>query len=369
MHKNTSESSIYIQETLQMALRDLLLRRRDAAWPNRQLRQIADDLHSEIAKALASVHDERVLLSTNKIQEQRSTTHTLFSSRDCDMSTSEVSRVLYTHCSIALSCIAVFDNPSAASAASAIKLLDEAMIIAGAPGLIDQVQDLIDHIQSDLLSFKRAFQPFVCPAPTKPLDLPSLAATGCSITRLPQIPTLQDFLVSYSAAPFVVSQALCDWPALTTHPWSSNQYLREVAGPGRVVPVEIGNDYRSDEGWSATLMPWEEFLGHLEGETHHPIVYLAQHSLLTQFPRLRDDVSIPDLVYYSPSSTDPHYGPPNNDEGLVINAWLGPKGTLSPAHKVYVSSQLLFCCCSSCWQDPFFNCYGKDSTNCDSSLH
>jgi lysine-specific demethylase 8 len=171
----------------------------------------------------------------------------------------------------------------------------------------------------------------------------------------------------------------------TTRAWGSNEYLRAVAGRGRVVPVEIGKDYRVDE-WSQEMMNWETFLQKIEverwstdsqpshssfkseklpvsenypdaptkprsswranpganpDEIDEAIVYLAQYSLFKQFPKLRDDIVVPDLVYYAPSSDYPNYRPPQtedeNDEGTIINAWLGPGCTVSPAHTVCIS--------------------------------
>jgi lysine-specific demethylase 8 len=106
------------------------------------------------------------------------------------------------------------------------------------------------------------------------------------------------------------------------------------------VPVEVGSDYRSD-GWSQKFMPWDDFLDYLEC-SHKSIptevLYLAQHSLLTQFPALRRDIAVPDYVYACPNPTSdfPDYKPPSNDEQLVTNIWFGPKGTISPAHTVRI---------------------------------
>jgi hypothetical protein len=98
--------------------------------------------------------------------------------------------------------------------------------------------------------------------------------------------------------------------------------------------VEIGNDYRADD-WTQTLMDWDEFLDSLTSDAG-PLLYLAQHSLFLQFPHLREDIEIPDYVYFCPNPPKhfPHYRPPGNDEQLVLNAWFGPKGTISPAHTV-----------------------------------
>ncbi|GAA5866057.1 hypothetical protein JCM3774_000009 [Rhodotorula dairenensis] len=209
--------------------------------------------------------------------------------------------------------------------------------------------------------------------------------------------------------------------------WSDLEYLRRVAGPGRVVPVEVGGDY-TQEGWGQRIMPFDEFLDSLravdgavsarEGsgggsdsgpagdpdrdrdrDGHEPVVfdgsgtdrreepappppppplyYLAQHSLFRQFPALLSDLLIPDLVYSPPEQqllmTPRHsssasaglasadetrqgeeeggealqipnppraYEGPGTEEGYVLNAWLGPRGTKSAAHT-----------------DPWWNCY------------
>lgn len=66
--------------------------------------------------------------------------------------------------------------------------------------------------------------------------------------------------------------------------------------------------------------------------------YLAQHQLFAQLPSLRNDILIPDYCYTSP----PKRHPPTETEssGLdqpeleapLLNAWLGPPGTISPLH-------------------------------------
>lgn len=45
--------------------------------------------------------------------------------------------------------------------------------------------------------------------------------------------------------------------------WSDLTYLRRLAGPGRVVPVEVGGDY-TQSGWGQKMMPFDEFLDSLE---------------------------------------------------------------------------------------------------------
>ncbi len=103
---------------------------------------------------------------------------------------------------------------------------------------------------------------------------------------------------------------------MSNHPWKSATYLRSIAGPGRIVPVEIGHDYRSTD-WKQDLMEWDKFLLTLDFEdqpsceSSEDLLYLAQHDLTKQFPTLREDIIVPDYVYASLGSADwPCYRPP-----------------------------------------------------------
>ncbi|KAK7035734.1 leucine-rich repeat-containing protein SOG2 [Favolaschia claudopus] len=217
----------------------------------------------------------------------------------------------------------------------AVAKLDTAIIVSGAAGegRLDLILDIIQHIQSE--SLRQATYAHLVPrsippiSPSKPeVDIPSLATP----------PSFTVFQSHQHQAPFVLRGFARAWPALNEHPWASIDYLRSVAGPGRVVPVEIGCDYRMDD-WSQKLIAWDEFLDSLDTEDAVHPMYLAQHSLFMQLPSLRADIDVPDYVYAAvprPSECPP----PQNDEQLVINAWLGPRGTVSPAHT-----------------DPYFNFY------------
>lgn len=111
------------------------------------------------------------------------------------------------------------------------------------------------------------------------------------------------------------------WPA--TSKWMDVNYLLKVAG-NRTVPVEIGSHY-TDEDWSQKLMTVREFITtHYLSETGHT-GYLAQHNLFDQIGELKEDIRVPEYCCCSlnyEESTDPD-----------INAWLGPKGTVSPLHQ------------------------------------
>lgn len=245
-------------------------------------------------------------------------------------------RRLYTDACILKS---VYDtsssSPDPSVVTQAIECLDKAIIVAGAagPGRHDLILDLIHHIQSEHMSLLR---PLPLPdvslsakAPSTPV--PVLAARQ-PVPRFDAPPSLASFQRLIASRPFVVPGHANNWPALNEHPWHSTQYLRTVSGPGRVVPVEVGSDYRTDD-WSQKIMGWDDFVTSLS-QPSNEVLYMAQHSLFLQFPIMRGDVIVPDYVYSCPNSSVsfPDYKPPTNDEQLVLNAWLGPKGTISPAH-------------------------------------
>lgn len=141
--------------------------------------------------------------------------------------------------------------------------------------------------------------------------------------------------------------------------WSSMEHLLQMAGPGRVVPVEVGANYiRKD--WGQDVMLWSDFLRHCRWDEteqvsgargdqisnalspRQPLIYMAQHDLTSQFPALERDYMLPDYVYTSPSPCKecPIYAPPATSNGVITNLWIGPAGTVSPPH-----------------YDPFYNCF------------
>ncbi|KDQ08965.1 hypothetical protein BOTBODRAFT_59011 [Botryobasidium botryosum FD-172 SS1] len=264
---------------------------------------------------------------------------------------------------------------------ASVARLDYAIVIAGAPGesRLDQILDTISFIQDTFLPVPASLRwkpEGMTPAPPTPTESnghrpPVLQTAPHSIPILHPPPSLASFLLRHIHTPFILPAYAASAPAITR--WANPVYLLGAAGRGRIVPVEIGADYTLPD-WLQAMIPWENFLrvtfagststwealgaddtaskqraarktggnGDKDGGLDLTRVqYLAQHSLLTQFPRLRMDFEVPDYVYAAPPAPPNflEYSPPGNDEGIVINAWFG-RGTTSPAHF-----------------DPYFNMY------------
>ena len=227
-----------------------------------------------------------------------------------------------------------------------VKLLDMAIIMAGAPERANMIEDLLATLQSWSEGNDR--QP---PAKRRKLEA---RFSNLKDSRLPTVEhaiprrsalSLRDFENHLpSRSPIVITGALKHWPALDSRPWNSPFYLMKKTFDGRrLVPVEIGRSY-TDEGWGQTIMTFREFMekymlsSKASGEgDEDSIAYLAQHDLFSHIPSLRNDISIPDYCYSDPPS--PEDGTPLSkkptqpkmDEPL-LNAWFGPGGTVTPLH-------------------------------------
>ena len=167
-------------------------------------------------------------------------------------------------------------------------------------------------------------------------------------------------------SPIILTDTISHWPALAQ--WRNPRYwLRRTHGGRRLIPVELGSSY-TDEGWGQKIMPFGRFMEqHLlrsrrrhdtAGETqdlcddeeeltdsNFRTGYLAQHDLLAQIPALRNDIAIPDYCYIDPPEEArevkdhlPNDSSVNVEDGsseptdLLLNIWLGPANTISPAH-------------------------------------
>ncbi|ROW02365.1 hypothetical protein VSDG_02593 [Cytospora chrysosperma] len=162
--------------------------------------------------------------------------------------------------------------------------------------------------------------------------------------------------------PLILTGLVDDWPARADRPWDKPSYLlSRTFGGRRLVPVEVGRSY-VDEGWGQEIVTFGEFLrkyidpsasspsphtpssaseapdgdspaGHERQDRRAAVAYLAQHQLLLQLPQLRRDILVPDHCYTAAPRhpTDPSQDQPELD-GPLLNAWLGPPGTITPLH-------------------------------------
>ncbi|KAK7734972.1 hypothetical protein SLS53_007749 [Cytospora paraplurivora] len=271
-----------------------------------------------------------------------------------------------------------------------IRTLDLALILAGAGGhkrgrrWIDAAFDLLEEVWSTAGGGETRGPPLTDnvtpPAAKRPrLELPPTAPTEDSWRSRPSFSTHEPFTppirnpIRRVAAhtmdmaafqryldsadphrgpePLVLTGLVDDWPARAERPWDQPSYLMaRTFGGRRLVPVEIGRSY-VDEGWGQKIVPFGEFLsGYIDTsfspfsptkdhpaqeqqQGEKPVAYLAQHQLFLQLPQLRHDILIPDQCYTAPP---PHPTDPTQDqqelEVPLLNAWLGPPGTITPLH-------------------------------------
>jgi hypothetical protein len=207
-----------------------------------------------------------------------------------------------------------------------VHVIDMALIMAGGQGRNHEMQRLLDHLEEDPPSKRRK------------TDIPDsfgslLPPLQMSISRT-SAPSLEAFQkhITKKHTPLVLTNCIGNWPALNL--WTSPSYLlKRTINGSRLVPIELGDSYVSDT-WSQKVVPFSTFLHDHLLKDSHPKGYLAQHDLLTQIPALRNDITVPDYCY-----TDPPKNPPDKPqvaykatEDVVMNVWIGPRGTKSPLH-------------------------------------
>jgi hypothetical protein len=245
-------------------------------------------------------------------------------------------------------------------ACGAIQDLDMAIIVCGYPGL-----DRLELIHKEICALQKNL-----PGPSLPESSQSSVSrswseqeafcmASTSIQELEDMPTLTQYLSKLYSEAFVVRGFAADWPAIhdPSHQWLDARYLSKVAGPGRTVPVEIGEQY-TEVDWHQDIISWTEFLDasgwcttdttdNSQGMRSEKPKYLAQHNLFRQFAQLESDIIVPDIVYSCPPAPSyfSTYRAPVDESGMettINNAWIGPKGTTTPVHF-----------------DPYYNVYGE----------
>ena len=172
--------------------------------------------------------------------------------------------------------------------------------------------------------------------PSNPTPVPKIQHP---IPRLSS-PSLAEFQKHLDTvkSPIILTGTIDHWPALQQ--WRRKSYwMRQTFNGRRLVPVEIGRSY-TDEDWGQRIMPFKDFLhryilahgpeeeeeGEEQARTSVSLIakpsargkpadgdgpaaqqtgYLAQHDLLSQIPRLRSAIAVPDYCYLDPPAPDP----------------------------------------------------------------
>ena len=229
-----------------------------------------------------------------------------------------------------------------------VKNLDMPLIMTGAPRREAMIHKLFVMLEDysedgDLKRSNRKRRKISDSFPDSTLRHPELIYPMPHVER-----TLYKFsthLSSTNPNPTVITSTLKDWPACKPGTWDSPSYLLSKTFDGRrLVPIELGTSYTSDD-FGQAIIPFREYIEkHLISPNGEKMSYLAQHDLFTQIPALRKDILIPEFCSVSPhcvtsldkdSENLQHIKnsdiPPSKAEPL-IKAWLGPAGTLSPLH-------------------------------------
>lgn len=233
--------------------------------------------------------------------------------------------------SSALHTIAAGAALGAASAAKIVFHLDRGLMLGcplGAPH--DQLLSEAIRVIGDDIPVTADCRP-----PFAPIARAVRSADETTRNDIPVLrrPTLEQFERDHfrPQVPAILTDCMDLWPAMQR--WCDAHYLLDCAAD-RTVPIEIGASYTQAD-WSQELQRFGDFLRrHVLSEASTSgdrsgkhIEYLAQHNLFDQIPALRGDLIVPEYCCLTSTTTATSATP-----AVDIRAWLGPAGTVSPAH-------------------------------------
>ncbi|PVU91513.1 hypothetical protein BB559_004114 [Furculomyces boomerangus] len=241
----------------------------------------------------------------------------------------------------------IYNKETSLLALNVLNILDLTVIVAGAPEWrLEFCQKMIETIESIF-----SLNPKLSFLDTNNTTIPT---NEYPIIRNPlkqyenQI-SLQEFsnlIQDEFCEPFIIKNATNHWPAFSkNNSWNNLEYLCSAVGYYRLVPIEIGNNY-TESTWSQKLVYFSEYLEDcILSKSNNKTSYLAQHNLFKQSRKLSNDFNIPDYCYTDAKCFERCKNKFNsccgNVEDVIINAWIGPKNTVTPLH--YDTFHNLFC--------------------------